>query len=184
MDHLRGINTVPCRKTKRDSSMVAVVTELSQRLFASILYLIVLHVRKQADPCDCCRSIPLKLTVSHLLKELPGFYGTRIRKVLCSNRCRITVYYERGVSWFSSVSLGNCLDGASIISRPLPSKSSLISHPGTRRVVKQLGRSGQDPPLDVVTHVLPVHAPVCTQRCLLPRKNEAPRCHVTDRGAQ
>lgn len=36
-----------------------------------------------------------------------------------------------------------------------------ISHPAIARVVKQFGRSGQDPPLDVVTHVLPVHAPVC-----------------------
>lgn len=89
----------------RSLSLVAVVTELSQRLFASMLCLIMLHVSKQADPCDCSRTLPLKLTVSHLLKELPTFYGTRILKVFGSNRCQITDYYYRGVSWFSSVIL-------------------------------------------------------------------------------
>jgi hypothetical protein len=46
------------------------------------------------------------------------------------------------------------------MSRALPSKhlSSII----LPFVVKQFRKSKQDPPLDaVVTHVLPVHAPVC-----------------------
>jgi hypothetical protein len=135
---------------------------------------------------DCSRTLPLKLTVSHLLKELSAFYGARIRKALGSNPYQKPGYYDRDFMVFNSrpwKMSGWHLDNIAFASFQIIFHQSSCHSTIQRRETVQKKQAGpatgrHDP------RASSSRSRVCTQRRLLPRKNEAPRCHVTDRGAQ